>query len=120
MDMKHPGRSPSSPMALRNELKGTGITVSLLMPGPTDTDFFIRADLEDTKMGADMKKDDPEYVARVGFDAMLKGESDVVAGFRNKVHVAASKLMPAAAVAQVHRKIAEPGSADHPQGEHHA
>ncbi|MDB5942089.1 MAG: dehydrogenase/reductase oxidoreductase protein-like protein [Ramlibacter sp.] len=108
-------------MALRNELKDTGVTVSLLMPGPTDTDFFVRADLLDTKMGSDMKKDNPEDVARIGFDAMLKGEADVIAGFRNKMQVAASKVMPAEAVAEVHRKIAEPGTAQHhPEGEPHA
>ena len=115
--------------ALRNELKDTGITVSLLMPGPTDTEFFERADLTDTYMGQDLKKDDPAMVARVGFDAMLKGEADVVAGFRNKLQVIASKVMPAQAVAQVHRKLAEPGGSKADKevkkeaarhGEHHA
>lgn len=106
-------------LALRNELRDTGVTVSLLMPGPTDTDFFLRADLEDTKMGSDMKKDDPEYVARIGFDAMLKGEADIITGFRNRMQVAASRVMPAEAVAEIHRRIAEPGAAQH-QGEHHA
>ena len=101
--------------ALRNELKGTGITVSLLMPGATDTEFFERANLGGTYMGDNMKKADPADVARIGFDAMLKGESDVVAGFLNKLQVAASKVMPAQAVAAVHRKIAEPGSAKQEQ-----
>ena len=101
--------------ALRNEMKDTGVTVSLLMPGPTDTEFFERADLLDTRMGADMKKDDPAMVARVGFDAMLKGEADVVAGWRSRMQVLAAKVMPAQAVAQVHRKLAEPGSARHPE-----
>jgi short-subunit dehydrogenase len=99
--------------ALRNELKDTGVTVSLLMPGPTDTEFFERADLLDTKVGADMKKDDPAMVARLGFDAMLKGEADVVAGWKSKAQVVASKVMPAQAVAEMHRKLAEPGSAQH-------
>jgi len=99
--------------ALRGEMKDVGVTVSLLMPGPTDTDFFERANLTDTKMGSDMKKDDPAYVARLGFDAMLRGEADVVTGWRNKMQVAAAKLMPAEAVAGMHKKIAEPGSAKH-------
>ena len=105
--------------ALRNEMKGTGVTVSLLMPGPTDTGFFERADLLDTKVGADMKKDDPAMVASVGFDAMQKGEADVVAGWKSKLQVMTSKVMPAQAVAQMHRKLAEPGSAkhDHPERE---
>ncbi|RYF36708.1 MAG: SDR family NAD(P)-dependent oxidoreductase [Comamonadaceae bacterium] len=99
--------------ALRNEMRDTGVTISLLMPGVTDTNFFERADLLDTKVGSDMKKDDPAMVARVGFDAMLNGEADVVAGFKNKLQVAASKVLPAQAVAQSHRKLAEPGSAKH-------
>ena len=104
--------------ALRNEMKDTGVTVSLLMPGPTDTEFFERADLLDTKVGADMKKDDPAKVARLGFDAMLKGEADVVAGWKSKAQMIASKVMPAQAVAQMHRKLAEPGSAKHNHPEH--
>lgn len=97
--------------ALRNEMKDTGVTVSLLLPGPTDTDFFVRADMQDTRAGADMKKDDPADVARMGFDAMLRGEADVVTGWRNKVQVVASKVMSGEAAAQVHRKLAEPGGA---------
>jgi short-subunit dehydrogenase len=104
--------------AIRNEMKNTGVTVSLLMPGPTDTEFFERADLLDTKVGADMKKDDPAMVARVGFDAMLKGEADVVAGWKSKLQVMSSKVMPAQAVAQMHRKLAEPGSAKHDKPEY--
>jgi uncharacterized protein len=105
--------------ALRNEIQDTGVTVSLLMPGPTDTEFFVRADLLDTRVGADMKKDDPAMVARLGFDAMLKGEADVVTGWKSKAQVIASKVMPAQAVASIHRKLAEPGSAkhDHPENE---
>jgi short-subunit dehydrogenase len=104
--------------ALRDEMKETGVTVSLLMPGPTDTEFFERAHLMDTKVGADMKKDDPAIVARLGFDAMLKGEADVVAGWKSKLQVVASKVMPAQAVAQMHRKLAEPGGAKHDKPEH--
>ena len=104
--------------ALRNEIKQTGVTVSLLMPGPTDTEFFERAHLLDTKVGADMKKDDPAMVARVGFDAMLKGEADVVAGWKSKLQVMSSKVMPAQAVAEAHRKLAEPGSAKHNKPQH--
>lgn len=99
--------------ALRNEMKDTGVTVSLLMPGATDTEFFVRADMLETKVGADMKKDDPAMVARMGFDAMLKGEADVVTGLKNKMQVIASKVMPAQAVAETHRKLAEPGTAKH-------
>ena len=96
-------------LALRNELKGTEVTVSCLMPGPTDTDFFERAGMESSKIahtpGMLMQ---PQDVARIGFHAMLKGEADVVAGWRNKLQVAVSKVMPAQASAQIHRKLVEP------------
>lgn len=100
-------------MALRNELKGTEVTVTCLMPGPTDTEFFERADMQDTKVAHDEKMMmQPDDVARIGFDAMLKGEADVVAGLRNKMQVAMSKVLPAQAVAEMHRKLAEPGTAE--------
>ena len=94
--------------ALRDELKGTGVTVSLLMPGATDTEFFDRAGLQGTYMGDDMHKDAPDRVAKAGFDAMMKGEADVVYSLKNRMQVAASKVLPAQAVAAAHRKAAEP------------
>jgi short-subunit dehydrogenase len=96
--------------ALRNELKDTGITVSCLMPGPTDTEFFARAGMLDTKVATDSKMD-PAEVAKIGFDAMMDGEADVVAGLKNKLEVAMAKVTPSQVSAEQHRKIAEPGSA---------
>ena len=96
--------------ALRNELKDTGVTVTCLMPGPTDTEFFERADLMDTKVGAQENKDDPAAVARVGFKAMMDGEGDVVAGMKNKLQAAIAHVTPAGVLADQHRKMAEPGS----------
>lgn len=98
--------------ALRNELKDSGVTVTCLMPGPTDTEFFERADLGDTKVGSG-KKDDPAYVARIGFKAMMDGEGDVVAGMKNKLQSALASVTPAAVMAEQHRKIAESGTAKH-------
>jgi short-subunit dehydrogenase len=98
--------------ALRNELKDTGVTVTCLMPGATDTEFFARADLLDTKVGADDHKADPADVAKTGFDAMEKGEGGVVAGLSNKLRVALSNVMPSEMMAEQHRKMAEPGSAN--------
>ncbi|MGE3771621.1 MAG: SDR family NAD(P)-dependent oxidoreductase [Gammaproteobacteria bacterium] len=97
--------------ALRNELKDTGITVTCLMPGVTDTDFFARADLMDTKVGSDDDKMDPAKVAEIGFKAMMDGDGDVVAGLKNKLQVAMASVTPAAVLAEQHRKLAEPGSA---------
>jgi short-subunit dehydrogenase len=96
--------------ALRNELKDSGVTVTCLMPGPTDTEFFERADLMDTKVGA-QKKQDPAEVARIGFKAMMDGEGDVVAGLKNKLQAAAAHVTPASVLAEQHRKMAEPGTA---------
>lgn len=97
--------------ALRNELQDSGVTVTCLMPGATDTEFFARADLLDTKVGADDHKADPAEVARVGFAAMEQGEAGVVAGLSNKLRVALANVMPNAMLAEQHRKMAEPGSA---------
>ncbi len=96
--------------ALRNELKDTNVTVSCLMPGPTDTEFFERADMMDTKVGSDPKKADPADVAKTGYQAMQKGEGDVVAGFKNKLQAAMAAVTPQSVLAEQHRKMAEPGS----------
>jgi short-subunit dehydrogenase len=96
--------------ALRNELKDSGVTVTCLMPGATETKFFERADMLDTKVGTD-DKDDPAYVAQVGYDAMIRGDGDVVAGWRNKVQTAVASITPAGVLAEQHRKMAEPGTA---------
>lgn len=95
--------------ALRAELKDTGVTVTCLMPGATETDFFERADLMDTKIGQE-KKDDPAMVAKTGFDAMMKGEGDVVSGWHNKLQSAIANIIPSGILAEQHRKMTEPGS----------
>ncbi len=96
--------------ALRNELKDSGVTVTCLMPGATETEFFARADMLDTKVGTD-KKDDAAFVAKKGFEAMKKGEGEVITGWRNKMQAAISHIAPADMTAEMHRKMAEPGSA---------
>lgn len=96
--------------ALRAELKETGITVTCLMPGPTETEFFERADLMDTKIGQ-AKKDDPADVARQGYDAMKAGKGDVVTGWKNKLESAIANVLPSGVLAEMHRRQAEPGTA---------
>ncbi len=98
--------------ALRHELKETGVSVTCLMPGATETDFFERADMLDTKIGTS-KKQDPAEVAEIGFKAMLQGDGDVVAGWQNKLRVAIAHVLPADILAESHRSMAEPGSAKH-------
>jgi short-subunit dehydrogenase len=96
--------------ALRNEVKDTGITVTCLMPGATETEFFERADLMDTKIGQ-KDKDDAAGVAKQGFDAMMKGEAQVITNWHNKLQVAMAHILPASILAEQHRKETEPGSA---------
>lgn len=98
--------------ALRNELKDSGVSVTCLMPGATETHFFERADMLDTKVGSG-EKADPADVAREGYDAMKRGEDHVVAGWKNKVSAALTNVVPDSVLAEQHRKTAEPGSAHH-------
>ncbi|MGY8527361.1 SDR family NAD(P)-dependent oxidoreductase [Paracidovorax citrulli] len=94
--------------ALRHELRDSGVTVTCLMPGATETEFFERADMMDTRVGQG-KKDDPAEVAQAGFDAMLRGEGDVVTGWQNKLRTAIANVTPADLLAEQHRRMAEPG-----------
>jgi uncharacterized protein len=98
-------------LALRAELKDTGVTVTSLMPGPTETEFFERADMLDTRMGA-APKDDPADVARQGFEALMAGDERVVsASTATKLQGRGSRLLPDALKAKVHALMARPGSA---------
>lgn len=95
--------------ALRHELKGSGVSVTCLMPGATETEFFARADLLDTRLGHS-KKDDPAKVARQGFEAMMKGKGEVITGWQNKLQAAIAHILPADVTADLHRSKAQPKS----------
>jgi uncharacterized protein len=100
-------------LALRNELKDTNVTVTSLMPGPTETEFFERADMTDTKIGSSDSKDDPADVARDGFEALMAGKERVVsASMSTKAQGRFSRAMPDSVKAGMHRKMAEPGSGE--------
>jgi uncharacterized protein len=93
-------------------LKDTGVTVTALMPGPTDTNFFHRAGMDDTKVGAD-QKDDPDEVAKQGFEALMAGKDHIIAGsLKTKLLANVSKVLPDTVSAEQHRKLSEPGSAN--------
>ncbi|MDP9414462.1 MAG: SDR family NAD(P)-dependent oxidoreductase [Pseudomonadota bacterium] len=96
--------------ALGNELKETQVTVTCLKPGATEAEFFHRAGMDDTKVGTS-SKDDPADVAKTGYEAMMKGERSVVHGLLNKLQVAGSKVLGGGASAEIHRNMAEPGTA---------
>ena len=102
--------------ALNNELKVSGVTVTCLKPGATETEFFARADMMDTKVGT-MKKDDPADVAKTGYDAMMKGERSVIHGLSNKLQVATASVLGGGVSAEMHRKQAEPGTAEQEKSE---
>jgi len=96
--------------AIRNEIKDVAdVTLTTLMPGATETEFFARAEMLDTNVGK-ADKADPAEVARVGWDAMMSGKATIVPGLMNKAQVAVAGLVPPAILAEMHRKIAEPGS----------
>ena len=97
--------------ALRNELKDVeGVTLTTLMPGATDTEFFARAEMLDTSVGQSDKKADPAKVAKDGWDALMAGKGHIVSGLANKLQVLGSGVLPQSVLAEMHRGMAEPGS----------
>lgn len=98
--------------AIRYELSDTNknVTITALQPGPTDTEFFARADMEDTKAG-ESKKDDPAQVAQQGYDALMAGKDHIVAGsFMNKIQAAAGKFITEQQGAAAHARQIKPNS----------
>jgi short-subunit dehydrogenase len=99
--------------ALRNELKDAdGVTLSTLMPGPVDTDFFERGGMMDTSVGTDPNKSDPADVAKDGWKAVMGGKSSIFSGWTTKIQGVLANVTPEAVLAERHRKMAEPGTAD--------
>jgi short-subunit dehydrogenase len=96
--------------AIRNELRDTGITVTLMQPGPTETQIFHRAGMDDTKIGT-QKKDDPTKVARQAFDALMAGDDHVIPGHpKNALQIFGAKFVPSRAAANVVRQWTKPRS----------
>jgi uncharacterized protein len=94
--------------AIQVELEDTGVTVTSLMPGPTETNFFHRADMDDTKLGQSTK-DDPADVARQGFRALMAGERRVVTkSLRTQAQELTAKVLPDRTKAKMHEKMAKP------------
>lgn len=93
--------------ALVSELKDTDVTMTALQPGATDTDFFNKADMQDSKI-LDQGLSDPAKVAKDGYDALMKGDDKIVSGFKNKVMVGMSNVIPDSTVADQMNKMQEP------------
>lgn len=95
--------------ALHDELRDTGVTVTALMPGPVDTEFFTRAKMRNTPVGGPLPKDDPADVAAQGFEAMMRGDRKVVAAsLLSKALGAANMVLPDAVKGRLNRLIARP------------
>jgi len=94
--------------AVRSEVDGTGVTVTALLPGVTDTDFFNKADMNASKMVQEGEKADPAEVAKDGYKALMNGEDMVISGMKNKIQVAMSNVTPDARVADKMKKQQEP------------
>lgn len=98
--------------AIREELKDSGVTVTALQPGATETLFFARADMTDTKVGAD-DKDSAALVARQAYEAMMAGKDKIYAGsLKTRLQGHLAEVMPEPMKAKQHRGLAEPGSAN--------
>jgi short-subunit dehydrogenase len=98
--------------AIQNEIKDAdGVTLTNLMPGPVDTEFFDRAHMMDTDVGTDPKKSDPADVAKDGWDALMAGKAAIVSGWKNKIQSTIANVTPNAVLAEMHRNMAEPGTA---------
>jgi short-subunit dehydrogenase len=85
------------------------------MPGPTETNFFHRAGLDDTKVGQSQHKDDPADVAREAYEALMADRDHVITGGKNKVQVGMSGVMPDTAKAAIHGEMTKPAHEDRPE-----
>ena len=96
--------------ALQEELRDSGVTITSLMPGPTETNFFHRAGMDDTKVGSS-SKDSAAQVAKQGFEALMDGDRKLVGGgVGTKLQGAAAKVLPDSVKGVLHKDMAEPGS----------
>ncbi|WP_423146169.1 SDR family NAD(P)-dependent oxidoreductase [Rubrolithibacter danxiaensis] len=94
--------------AIRNEVKDYNITITCLLPGATDTDFFNKADMENSKIVQEGKLDNPAKVAQDGYDALMSGKGSVISGFKNKMQVGMGKVLPDSIVAEQTNKQQAP------------
>ena len=86
-------------IALRNELADKGISVTALLPGATETDFFNKAGMLNTKENVEYAHADPADVAKTGYDALMNNEEKVIAGAKNKMMATMANVTPDSALA---------------------
>ena len=104
--------------SLRYELRDTGVTVTALQPGPTNTDFFHRADMDNTEVGTKGKMEsEPQDVAHQGIEALLAGDDHVyAASLTTKLEGKLANLVPGAVKGAMHEKMAKPLEAEKTAG----
>jgi len=98
--------------AIRSEVKDSGVTITALLPSATATDFFNKADMQDSKLVKEGKLDDVVKVAEDGYNALMKGEDMIISGVKNKLQVAMSNLTPDSALADKTKKQQAPVNTD--------
>lgn len=96
--------------ALSEELRDTNVTVTVLLPGATDTDFFHKASQDETVVYREQKLASPEEVAKDGYDALMKGENKIISGAKTKMHVMMNDLLGTRTSAANSRKLNEPST----------
>lgn len=99
--------------SVREEVKDKGVVVTALLPGATDTDFFHKANMENSKIVQDESKlSDPADVAKDGYEALMRGDDMIVSGLKNKVQVAMGAITPDSVNAKKMGKQQEPVDGD--------
>lgn len=98
--------------AVRSEVKGKGVSITALLPGATDTDFFNKADMLDSKIVVEGNLDNPAKVAKDGYEALMSGDDKVVSGVKNKIQVAMANITPDEKVADKLKKQQAPVGED--------
>lgn len=102
-------------LALNNELQGTNVTATVLLPGATDTDFFHKAHMESTVTYKEKELASPEQVAKDGYDAMMSGNAKIVSGMKTKMHVFMADMMGEVNSAINNRKLMEESDKEVPK-----
>lgn len=98
--------------AIRSENKDNGVTITALLPGATETDFFNKAEMQDSKIVQEGSMDSAANVAKDGYDALMAGDDMVISGFKNKAMVGMTNLTPDHLVADMMKKQQEPVDKD--------
>jgi uncharacterized protein len=92
--------------AIANELQGTGVTVTCLCPGPTESEFAKRADMEESRLFK-MGRMTSEEVARAGYRAMMQGKTLIISGLQNKIMAESVRFAPRKMVTAIARRVQE-------------